>query len=139
MCASSLKWIRDLNSLADAVDVFCETIAFSVAETEVVFEAARMAGLPVKLHAEQLSNLGGSQLAARYGALSVDHVEYLDHAGVAAIARSGTVATLLPGAFYYLHETRKPPVEALRAAGVPLAVATDLQSRHLAGEVVCSP
>src|SRR4051794_12682895 len=86
-----------VKGLADAVDAFCETIAFSLAETELVFAAARAHGLPVKLHAEQLSNLGGTQLAARYGALSADHLEYLDEAGVAAIARSGTVATLLPG------------------------------------------
>lgn len=115
-----------VKGLADAVDAFCETIAFSVAETDLVFAAARAHGLPVKLHAEQLSNLGGARLAARYGALSVDHLEYLDEAGVEAIAGSGTVATLLPGAFYYLNETRKPPVAALRRAGVPMAVATDL-------------
>lgn len=115
-----------IKGLADAVDAFCETIAFSAEETETIFAAARAHGLPVKLHAEQLSNLGGARVAARYGALSVDHLEYLDAAGVEAIARSGTVATLLPGAFYYLNETRKPPVEALRAAKVPIAVASDL-------------
>jgi imidazolonepropionase len=112
--------------LADAVDAFCEGIAFSVAETRRVFEAAKALGLPVKLHAEQLSNLGGSALAAEFGALSVDHIEYLDHAGVDAIAASGTVAVLLPGAYYYLRETQAPPVAALRKAGVPIAVATDL-------------
>lgn len=112
--------------LAQAVDAFCETIAFSVAETEQVFVAARALGLPVKLHAEQLSNLGGSKLAARFGALSVDHIEYLDADGVAAIAAAGTVATLLPGAFYYLREKQAPPVALLRQARVPIAVATDL-------------
>jgi imidazolonepropionase len=112
--------------LADAVDGFCETIAFSVEEMEEVFQAAKALGLPVKLHAEQLSNLGGARMAARHGALSVDHLEYLDEAGVAAIAASGTVAVLLPGAFYYLRERTLPPVAALRAHGVPLAVATDL-------------
>ena len=112
--------------LADAVDAFCEGIAFSVEETRGVFAAAKALGLPVKLHAEQLSNLGGSAMAAEFGALSVDHIEYLDQAGVDAIARSGTVAVLLPGAFYYLREKQAPPVDALRRAGVPIAVATDL-------------
>ena len=113
-------------SLADAVDAFCEGIAFSVEETRRVFEVAKSLGLPVKLHAEQLSNLGGSAMAAQFGALSVDHIEYLDQAGVDAIAASGTVAVLLPGAFYYLREKQAPPVAALRKAGVPIAVATDL-------------
>ena len=112
--------------LADAVDAFCEGIAFSVAETRRVFEAAKSLGLPVKLHAEQLSNLGGAKLAAEFGALSVDHIEYLDQEGVDAIAASGTVAVLLPGAFYYLREKQAPPVAALRKAGVPIAIATDL-------------
>jgi imidazolonepropionase len=112
--------------LVDAVDVFCENIAFSVEQCARVFEAAARHGLPVKGHMEQLSNLGGSSLAAGCGALSVDHLEYLDDAGIEAIARSGTVAVLLPGAFHFLRETRKPPVEALRAAGVPMAVVTDL-------------
>ena len=112
--------------LADAVDGFCEGIALSVSEMEQVFEKACELGLPVKLHAEQLSNLGGAIMAARYGALSVDHIEYLDDTGVAAIAEAGTVAVLLPGAFYYLHETQQPPVAALRKANVPMAVATDL-------------
>jgi imidazolonepropionase len=111
---------------ADAVDGFCEGIAFSVAEMEKVFAVAKKLGLPIKLHAEQLSNLGGAKLAARYGALSVDHIEYMDDDGVAAIARSGTVAVLLPGAFYYLKEKQHPPVVALRAHKVPIAVATDL-------------
>ncbi len=112
--------------LADAVDAFCESIAFSVAETETVFAAAKRHNLPVKLHAEQLSNLGGARMAARHGALSVDHIEYLDEEGVAAIAASGTVAVLLPGAFYYLREKQAPPVAALRAHKVPIAIATDL-------------
>ncbi|MBL9069996.1 MAG: imidazolonepropionase [Sphingopyxis sp.] len=111
--------------LVDAVDAFCENIGFSPAQTERVFEAATRHGLPVKLHAEQLSNQHGAALAARYGALSADHLEYLDDAGIAAMAESGTVATLLPGAFYFLRETRLPPVAALRAAGVPIALATD--------------
>ncbi|WP_158915274.1 imidazolonepropionase [Caulobacter sp. S45] len=111
--------------LADAVDAFCEGIGFSAAQTRRVFEAARAHGLPVKLHAEQLSNLNGAALAAEFGALSADHLEYLDEAGVQAMARAGTVATLLPGAFYFVRETRLPPVEALRAARVPMALATD--------------
>ena len=112
--------------LADAVDVFCEHIAFSVAQCSRIFTAAQQHGLPVKGHMEQLSNLGGSVMAADFKALSVDHLEFLDETGVAALARSGTVAVLLPGAFYFLRETQKPPVAALRAAGVPMAVATDL-------------
>ena len=112
--------------LVDAVDAFCEGIAFSVEETEQVFKAAKALGIPVKLHAEQLSNLGGAKLAARYGALSVDHIEYLDEDGVEAIQKSGTVAVLLPGAFYYLREKQSPPLAALRSRGVPIAIATDL-------------
>ncbi|MDI5985093.1 imidazolonepropionase [Halomonas sp. M4R5S39] len=111
--------------LADAVDVFCEKIAFSVAQCERVFEAAEAHGLPVKAHAEQLSNLGGTAMAARFGALSADHIEYLDEAGVAAMREAGSVAVLLPGAFHTLRETRLPPIEALRAASVPMAIATD--------------
>ncbi len=111
--------------LADAVDAFCETIAFTPAQVRRVFEAARRHGLPVKLHAEQLSNSGGAALAARFGALSADHLEHLDESGVDALAAAGTVAVLLPGAYYFLGETRRPPVEGLRAAGVPIAVATD--------------
>ena len=111
--------------LADAVDAFCEGIGFSPAQTERVFEAARAYGLPVKLHAEQLSNLHGAALAAKFGALSADHLEYLDEGGVQAMARAGTVATLLPGAFYFVRETKLPPMELLRAAGVPMALATD--------------
>ncbi|GAD23180.1 imidazolonepropionase [Acidovorax sp. MR-S7] len=111
--------------LVDAVDVFCERIAFSLEETERVFQAARALGLPVKLHAEQLSDMGGAQLAARYGALSCDHVEHLSQAGIDAMRAAGTVAVLLPGAYYTLRDTHLPPIAALRAAGVPMAVATD--------------
>ena len=111
--------------LADAVDGFCEGIAFTPDQIGRVFAAARAHGLPVKLHAEQLSNLGGAALAAGHGALSADHLEYLDADGVAAMAAAGTVAVMLPGAFYTLGETQLPPVAALRAAGVPMAVATD--------------
>jgi imidazolonepropionase len=111
--------------LIDAVDGFCEGIAFSVDEMRVVFEHARRLGLPVKLHAEQLSDLGGAQLAAGFGALSADHLEYLSQEGVEALAEAGTVAVLLPGAFYTLRERQLPPVAALRDAGVPIALATD--------------
>ncbi len=111
--------------LADAVDAFCEGIGFSPAQVARVFAAARAHGLPVKLHAEQLSNLHGAALAAQHDALSADHLEHLDAAGIAAMALAGTVATLLPGAYYFTRETRVPPVDALRAAGVPIAVATD--------------
>jgi imidazolonepropionase len=111
--------------LADTVDAFCEGIGFTPDQTRRVFDAARRAGLPVKLHAEQLSNLHGARLAAEAGALSADHLEHLDADGVQAMARAGTVATLLPGAFYFTREERKPPVAALRAAGVPIALATD--------------
>lgn len=111
--------------LADAVDVFCEGIAFSPAQCQRVFEAAKSHGLALKAHAEQLSNLGGSALAASYGALSADHVEYLDEAGVRAMAEAGTVAVLLPGAFHVLRETQVPPIELLRQYGVPMAVASD--------------
>ena len=111
--------------LVDAVDGFCERIAFSPAQIERVFDEAVRLGLPVKLHAEQLSNLGGARLVAGYRGLSADHLEHLDEAGVAAMAVAGTVAVLLPGAFYTLRETVRPPVAALRAAGVPMAVATD--------------
>jgi imidazolonepropionase len=111
--------------LADAVDAFCERIAFTPAQVRRVFEAARAHGLPVKLHADQLSDLGGALLAAEFGALSADHLEYAGDDGVAAMARAGTVAVLLPGAYYTLRETQLPPVAALRAHGVPIAVATD--------------
>jgi imidazolonepropionase len=111
--------------LADAVDAFCEGIAFSPEETARVFDAAKAAGLPVKLHADQLSNLGGAALAARYGALSADHLEYTDEAGVQAMARAGTVAVLLPGAYYFLREKQAPPVALFRTHKVPMALATD--------------
>ncbi len=111
--------------LATSVDAFCETIGFTLAETERLFAAATAHGLRVKLHAEQLSNRGGARMAARYHALSADHLEHIDEAGVAAMADAGTVAVLLPGAFYALQETRKPPVDLLRTYGVPIAVATD--------------
>ena len=113
------------SGLADAVDAFCETIAFTPEQTARVFAAAREQGLPVKLHADQLSDLGGAALASRFGALSADHLEYTSEAGVAAMAEAGTVAVLLPGAFYVLRETQLPPIERFRAAGVPIAIATD--------------
>lgn len=112
--------------LADAVDAFCEGIAFSPQQVERLFLAAKQRGLDLKLHAEQLSNLGGAALAARHGALSADHLEYLDEDGVRAMAEAGTVAVLLPGAFHFLKETQQPPVELLRRHGVPIALATDL-------------
>ncbi|HKH33010.1 MAG TPA: imidazolonepropionase [Beijerinckiaceae bacterium] len=112
--------------LAEAVDAFHETIAFTAEETSTVLEAARRHGLPVKLHADQLADNGGAALAARFSALSADHLEYTSEEGAAAMGRAGTVAVILPGAFYVLKETRKPPVEAFRRHGVPMAVATDL-------------
>jgi imidazolonepropionase len=111
--------------LADAVDVFCDAIAFSPAETRRVFDAAGALGLPVKIHADQLTDCGGARLAADYRALSADHLEFASDAGIAALAASGTVAVVLPGAYYYLREERKPPIAALRAHGVPIALATD--------------
>lgn len=112
--------------LADAVDAFCEGIAFTPAEVRRLFVAARQHGIAVKLHADQLTDCGGAALAAEFGALSADHIEYTSAAGIAAMAAAGTVAVLLPGAFYTLGETRLPPVAALRAQGVPIALATDL-------------
>src|SRR5208282_2426075 len=111
--------------LVDAVDAFCERIAFTPAEVARVFDAARRLGLPVKLHADQLSNGGGAALAAKYGALSADHLEYTDEAGVAAMAGAGVLAVLLPGAYYVLRERQTPPVALLRKYRVPIAVATD--------------
>jgi imidazolonepropionase len=111
--------------LVDAVDVFCERIAFTLAETEQVFQAAQKLGIPVKLHAEQLSDMGGSALAGRYGALSCDHIEHLSADGIAAMKAAGTVAVLLPGAYYTLRDTHLPPIAQLREAGVPMAVSTD--------------
>ena len=113
------------DKLADAVDAFCEGIAFSPEQTARVFAAAKAAGLPVKLHADQLSNLHGARLAAEHNALSADHLEYTDEDGAAALGRAGTVAVLLPGAFYVLRETQLPPVEAFRKHNVPIALATD--------------
>jgi imidazolonepropionase len=120
-------WLPALHAegLVDAVDAFCENIAFSPAQTRRVFDTAQGIGLPVKLHAEQLSDQGGAALAAGYGALSCDHLEHLSAEGIAAMARAGTMAVLLPGAYYFLRETKLPPVAALRAAGVPIALATD--------------
>jgi imidazolonepropionase len=124
VCDTMIPAIATLE-LADAVDAFCEGIGFTPAQTRRVFEAARTYGLPVKLHAEQLSNLHGAALAAEFGALSADHLEYVDAEGVAAMARAGTVAVLLPGAFYFTRETKLPPLDLLRAAHVPIALATD--------------
>ncbi|GGM16761.1 imidazolonepropionase [Pseudomonas asuensis] len=112
--------------LVDAVDAFCEHLAFSPAQVERVFQAAHALGLPIKLHAEQLSSLGGSSLAARYKALSADHLEYMTEADVKAMAASGTVAVLLPGAFYLLREKQLPPIDRLREEGVPIALSTDM-------------
>ena len=111
--------------LANAVDVFCEGIAFSPDETKAIFEAAKAKGLAIKVHAEQLSNLHGAKLAAEMGALSADHLEYLDEDGVIAMAKAGTVAVVLPGAFYFLRETQKPPIELMRKHGAAIALATD--------------
>jgi imidazolonepropionase len=111
--------------LADAVDVFCERIAFDVAQTSRIFEKATILGLPVKLHADQLSDCGGAALAARFAALSADHMEYSSEDGIEAMGREGTVAVLLPGAYYFLRETKLPPIQALRRHGVPIALATD--------------
>ena len=124
LCERMLPELAE-QSLVDAVDAFCESIAFSKSQTERVFQTAQRLGLPVKLHAEQLSDQGGTQLVTRYGGLSADHLEYVSADGIAAMARHGTVAVLLPGAFYFLRETRSPPVAALREAGVRMAVATD--------------
>ncbi|WP_372887235.1 imidazolonepropionase [Shimia sp.] len=124
VCIPTLRAAHDAG-LVDAVDGFCEGIAFQPAQIARVFDVARALDLPVKLHAEQLSDLGGAELAASYGALSADHIEYLGETGVAAMARAGTVAVLLPGAFYTLRETRLPPIAALRRHRVPMALATD--------------
>jgi imidazolonepropionase len=120
-------WMPQLHALGlvDAVDAFCENIGFTPAQTRRVFETARALGLPVKLHAEQLSDQSGAALAAEFGALSCDHLEYLSSTGIAAMGASGTVAVLLPGAYYFLRDTHLPPVAALRTAGVPMAIASD--------------
>jgi imidazolonepropionase len=144
--AEACQWLAKLHEagLVDAVDAFCERIGFSCAQVERLFIKARELGLPVKLHAEQLSDQGGAQLAARFKALSCDHLEWLSPEGVQAMAQAGTVAVLLPGAFHFLGETRLPPLAALQEAGVPLAVATDhnpgsspLLSLRLAMSLAC--
>ncbi|WP_017460431.1 imidazolonepropionase [Dyella ginsengisoli] len=141
------RWLPALaeEGLIDAVDAFCERIAFTAEETRRLFERATALNLPVKLHAEQLSDQGGAALVAEFGGLSADHLEHLDDAGIEAMAGAGTVAVLLPGAFYALRETTLPPVDGLRAAGVPLAVATDcnpgtspLLSLRLAANMACT-
>ncbi|MFX1675291.1 imidazolonepropionase [Paraburkholderia sp. A2WS-5] len=124
VCNRMLPALAD-EGLVDAVDVFCERIGFSVAQSERVFEAAARRNLPVKMHAEQLSNSGGAALAARYGALSSDHLEFLDEAGVAAMKAAGSVAVLLPGAYYFIRETQLPPLDLLRRYEVPIAISTD--------------
>ncbi|MFT3763569.1 MAG: imidazolonepropionase [Pseudoxanthomonas sp.] len=124
VCATMIPAIA-AEGLAEAVDVFCEDIAFSPAQARQVFEAAQRHGLKTKIHAEQLSNQHGAALAASFGALSADHIEHLDADGIQAMARAGTVAVLLPGAFYFTRDTLQPPVPALREAGVPIALATD--------------
>ena len=124
VCNEMINTVAEQN-LADAVDVFCEGIGFSLAQTEQVFEAAKKHNLPVKIHAEQLSNLGGTALAAQYDGLSADHIEFLDEAGICAMAEADMVAVLLPGAFYFLRETQVPPIDLLRKYNVPLAIATD--------------
>lgn len=131
--------------LVDAVDAFCERIGFDRAETQRLFERAKQLGLPVKLHAEQLSDLDGAALVAEFGGLSADHLEHLSETGIAAMAAAGTVAVLLPGAFYALRETRLPPIDALRQHGVPIAIATDcnpgtspLLSLRLAANMACT-
>ncbi|HEU4775512.1 MAG TPA: imidazolonepropionase [Telluria sp.] len=144
ICTAMLPQVVALG-LADAVDAFCERIGFSHAQTERVFAAARSHGLPVKLHAEQLSDQRGAELVARYQGLSADHLEHLSEDGIAAMAAAGTVAVLLPGAYYFLRDTTPPPVAALRAAAVPMAVATDcnpgtspMTSLLLAMNMVCT-
>lgn len=144
---AACRWMAQLHreGLVDAVDAFCEGIAFSPAQTRRVFEAARSLGLPVKLHADQLSNLEGATLVAEFGGLSADHLEYASAEAISAMAAAGTVAVLLPGAFHVLRETRQPPIQALRDARVPMAVASDLnpgtsplQSLRLAMSLACT-
>ncbi|WP_436046185.1 imidazolonepropionase [Pseudoxanthomonas sp. LjRoot143] len=145
--AAVCAWLPTLHAegLVDAVDAFCERIGFTTAQTQRVFETARALGLPVKLHADQLSDGGGAALVAGFGGLSADHVEYTSEAGVAAMKRAGSVAVLLPGAFHVLRETTLPPLDAFRTHGVPMAVATDcnpgtspLQSLRLAMSLACT-
>jgi imidazolonepropionase len=144
---AAIEWLSRLHAegLVDAVDAFCEGIGFSPVQTRRLFESACALGLPVKLHADQLSDLGGAALAAEFGGLSADHVEHTTEAGVRAMAQAGTVAVLLPGAFHVLRETRLPPLEAFRAHGVPMAIATDcnpgtspLQSLRQAMQLACT-
>jgi imidazolonepropionase len=144
---AACTWLGELHAegLVDAVDAFCEGIGFSPAQTRRMFEAARALGLPVKLHADQLSDLQGAALVAEFGGLSADHIEHTDEAAVRAMAAAGTVAVLLPGAFHFLRETKLPPLAALRAHGVPMAVATDLNpgtapllSQRLAMAMACT-
>ncbi|WP_233842386.1 imidazolonepropionase [Dyella sp. 2HG41-7] len=144
VCSELLPTLAN-EGLVDAVDAFCEGIGFTRAETQRVFEHARQLGLRVKLHAEQLSDLDGAALVAEFNGLSADHLEYLSDKGIDAMARAGTVAVLLPGAFYALRETKLPPIEALRASGVPIAIATDcnpgtspLLSVRLAANMACT-
>jgi len=125
VCIPSLR-AAYAEGVVDAVDGFCESIAFQPAQIARVFDMAQDLGLPVKLHAEQLSNIGGAKLAAQYGALSADHIEYLDEDDVIATAKAGTVAVILPGAFYTLRETQTPPIALLRQHGVPMELATDI-------------
>ena len=141
------RWLPALHAegLVDAVDAFCERIGFTAAQTQRVFEAARALGIPVKLHADQLSDGGGAALVAGFAGLSADHVEYTSEAGVTALKQAGSVAVLLPGAFHVLRETKLPPLDAFRAHGVPMAVATDcnpgtspLQSLRLAMSLACT-
>jgi imidazolonepropionase len=124
---AACAWLpgQHARGLVDAVDAFCDTIGFTAEQTRRIFDAAKRLGLPIKLHAEQLSNQHGAALAAEYGALSCDHLEHVDPQGIAAMRAAGTVAMLLPGAYYFLRETKLPPIDALRAAGVPIAIATD--------------
>jgi imidazolonepropionase len=124
VCIPTLK-AAHVEGLVDAVDGFCEGIAFNTDQIKRVFDVARELGIPVKLHAEQLSNIGGTKLAAAYGAMSVDHIEYATEEDAVAMAKAGSVAVLLPGAFYTLHETQLPPIDAFRKHGVPMAIATD--------------
>lgn len=121
------EWLPQLHAegLVDMVDVFCETIAFNLEQTERVLKAAQALGLPLRMHTDQLNNLGGCQLAAKYGALAVDHLEFANDADIRALAQANTVSVLLPGAFYFLRETQKPPVDLLRKHNVPIAIATD--------------
>jgi len=124
VCTDMLKQVV-ANNLADAVDVFCENVGFSYEQTKQVFEAAKRYNLPIKCHAEQLSNQRGAQLVAEFEGLSADHIEYLDEDGVKAMAQAGTIAVLLPGAFYFLRETQLPPIELLHKYKVPIAIASD--------------